>query len=204
MTQKQVRIIMVGMGIIALILISSVLSGAVFRANLGDVGLDSEGYVHLDNVHMEKNENYTIYLVYLPGFAFPPSVRSSTVRDEGELVEIYDENSKRIPNRIRWLTEYGTLSESGCKISVFTAQGQGLQPLVLRFSERNPRDPAFLISRGLEAYDIVIRESSLSAAWLIIVSDRSNVLVVIAIVVVMLFSTRQKKGQQETIDTREH
>lgn len=202
MTQKQVRIIiMVGMGIIALILISSVLIGAVFQANLGDVGLDSEGYVHLDNVHMEKNESYTIYLVYLPGFSIPPSSSGGTVRDEGELVEIYDENRNRIPNRIRSSTEYGTASESGRKIGVFTAQGQGLQPLVLRFSERNRFSPSFLISRGLESYDIVIRESSLSDAWLIIVSDRSNVLVVIAIVVVTLFSTRKKKGQQETIDT---
>ena len=71
----------------------------LYRANLGQVTLDKDGYVHLEDVPMEAGLKYTIYLSYLPGFGFPPSCESSTSSEGATRVSLYDGDLKSIPTR---------------------------------------------------------------------------------------------------------
>jgi hypothetical protein len=145
----------------------------LYRVNLGQVGLDNDGYVHLEGVPMEAGVKYTIYLSYLPGFGFPPSFESSTSPEGATRVSLYDGDLKSIPNQIKWYTAYCTLSESASSIAVYTAQKHGPQSLKLRFSE-HPK-------QSFDDYELVIRRTSLSSPVLLILSDKSNLLYLIAI-----------------------
>jgi hypothetical protein len=134
----------------------------IYQADLGSIGLDTNGYARLNNVPMEIGESYTIWLS-TKSKGGGDGAELSYSPNEGAKVDIFDSELQRIPNQITTDVTYNNSSESAYTIGVYTAQEKGPGTLLLKF-----REP---LASSLTDYKLVIRKSGLSNSFLLMFSD---------------------------------